>query len=309
MSRPLHLTPALSSYGIDYAATSHSFAPIEQQAIVDHRAINFVRLGPTSPTTLLFLPGLGATWGVWTSVLPLLRDTYDCIALDLPGFGGSEVPARGMAVENVSTVIADFVKSQIGKSVFVVAHSLGGLVAADLARRFPSIVRGVALVNGVFPSFLEIFHRPSRILRNSGQYGTALLAFVGSALPLRDPLRKALLTSHLVRRVVLGPFVQRPALIAPNVAANLAVGGSIRSVVGVLRNGFGHEYFQALESLESPLFIHGAEDRLSSGNDLKVAMKLSPQAEVVILAGTKHVSMVEYPKEISELLAGWCGRA
>lgn len=308
MSRPLHLTPALSSYGIDYAATSHSFAPIEQQAIVDHRAINFVRLGPTSPTTLLFLPGLGATWGVWTSVLPLLRDTYDCIALDLPGFGGSEVPARGMAVENVSTVIADFVKSQIGKSVFVVAHSLGGLVAADLARRFPSIVRGVALVNGVFPSFLEIFHRPSRILRNSGQYGTALLAFVGSALPLRDPLRKALLTSprsprgsrtfcaasgvnRSERRRQLGCGWLDPFR---GWGPSKRVWARILSSTRVARIPFVHPWCRG----------QTVERKRSESRD-----EAESTSRVVILAGTKHVSMVEYPKEISELLAGWCGRA
>lgn len=301
------MTPPTETYGRgdELEDRSIDLDAAERFTFVGKRRLCFVRVGPSSSSTVLFLPGLGATWKAWTSTIRRLASAFDCVAIDIPGFGGSERPADGMAVENVCRTIKGFVDDQIGRPVWVVAHSLGGLVATDLQRDRDYPIKGLALVSGVFPEFLVAFRRPTRLLRNLAQYGTATLAMVASALPFRAPLERSLRRSLAFRRLALRPFVERPNGIPPEMAANLAVGGSVVSVAGVLRNGFGYDYRSVLRSLKDPLMIHGSNDRLSRWADVQGVLDINSTARAVVVDGARHAAMVEYPSLVNDLLIEW----
>ena len=56
--------------------------------------MNHHRAGAGEP--LLLLHGVGHRWGAWAPVLPDLERTFDVIACDSPGFGGSEPLPAGV---------------------------------------------------------------------------------------------------------------------------------------------------------------------------------------------------------------------
>jgi pimeloyl-ACP methyl ester carboxylesterase len=87
---------------------------------------------------LVFLHGGLANRTVWREQLRLFAGESPCLAPDLPGHGSREHETPGTAAHLVDEVAASF----DGLCV-VVGHSVGGLLALEMARRHGDRVRGV----------------------------------------------------------------------------------------------------------------------------------------------------------------------
>ena len=102
--------------------------------------------------TVLFLHGIGNTGESWQDVIKDLPDDIRVVVIDLLGFGKS--PRPDWAIYNAKTqarsVIATFLKLNIMQPVIIVGHSLGGLVAVEVTRRYPLIVRSLILCSPPF---------------------------------------------------------------------------------------------------------------------------------------------------------------
>lgn len=133
--------------------------------------IHFAQQGKGAP--ILLVHGLAASLFDWRELLPALASSgYAGYALDLPGHGESDKPARPEAY-HIETVFAQFVRwvDQLGldSPAVLVGHSLGGYLAMQFALRFPEQTRGLVLVSPFYrpaqlPPFLRV--RPRRPLVN-----------------------------------------------------------------------------------------------------------------------------------------------
>lgn len=86
---------------------------------------------------LVLIHPLGGDRGVWQPVLPFLAERHDCIAVDMPGFGGSpELPGetRATARAIAATIAATLDGLEIERA-HVAGISLGGWVALEFAKR------------------------------------------------------------------------------------------------------------------------------------------------------------------------------
>ena len=72
--------------------------------------------------------------------------THRVLAPDLRGHGHSGIPDRPYSIESFADDVAAVCLDAGVASAIVVGHSLGGLVALDLALRHEALVRGVMLV-------------------------------------------------------------------------------------------------------------------------------------------------------------------
>jgi pimeloyl-ACP methyl ester carboxylesterase len=102
------------------------------------RDVNVVDMGGDGPP-LLFIHGLGGAWQNWLLNMPAFADTHRVVAVDLPGFGASDMPAdtddlsiRGFA-KAVDAVCAEL---DIDCPI-VVGNSMGGFAGAELAISYP----------------------------------------------------------------------------------------------------------------------------------------------------------------------------
>lgn len=91
---------------------------------------------------LVMIHGWGLHGGVWQDIVPDLADRHRVLRLDLPGHGSS--PA-GDGILSLDTM-ADAVAAHAPEGSTLVAWSLGGMVALNLAVRHPSCVGSLALV-------------------------------------------------------------------------------------------------------------------------------------------------------------------
>ena len=96
---------------------------------------------------LLFLHGTGCDTSDWTQVIERLPCERRCIALDFRGHGRSTVPTSPFTLgclADDALCLADHLR---GQNLVIVGHSLGGMVAMEVARRSSRVV-GLVLLEG-----------------------------------------------------------------------------------------------------------------------------------------------------------------
>jgi pimeloyl-ACP methyl ester carboxylesterase len=97
-------------------------------------------------TTLFLLHGFGESLLTWRSVFDQLAQRYRVVAIDLPGFAGSEKPDTSYSLPTMTARLASFLDRWTEGPVVVVGHSMGGELAASLALARPDRIRAAVLI-------------------------------------------------------------------------------------------------------------------------------------------------------------------
>ncbi len=83
---------------------------------------------------LLYLHGTESL-SHWPEFLDDLAGSYDVIAPDIPGFGGTDTQEKLDDISDLAYYFADFLEDQNLANVHLVGHSLGGWIALEMAVR------------------------------------------------------------------------------------------------------------------------------------------------------------------------------
>lgn len=90
---------------------------------------NYQKAG-TGRRIIVMLPGWGDTSKTFNGLVKELKDDYTVLAVDLPGFGGSQAPDKAWGLEDYSNFVNDWLKKLGVKQVYaLVGHSHGGATA------------------------------------------------------------------------------------------------------------------------------------------------------------------------------------
>ncbi|MDA0265422.1 MAG: alpha/beta fold hydrolase [Cyanobacteria bacterium] len=113
--------------------------------------IRYTVLLPQDPVAqqkppLLLLHGFGASLNQWRDNLPVLAQHQPVYALDLLGFGGSQKAATLLNSDLWQAQVYDFWRQWIRRPMVLLGHSLGALVALDLAIAHPETLYRLVLL-------------------------------------------------------------------------------------------------------------------------------------------------------------------
>ena len=119
-------------------------------------------------TPILLLHGSPDTHAMWLPVIARLDSQTRCIAIDLPGYGESTLPADfSLTLDNMADFIRDLlVALGITEPVTLVTTDFGGHYGCAFAAKYPDQVRGVAVSNTNFfhdyhwHSFAQMYRTP-----------------------------------------------------------------------------------------------------------------------------------------------------
>jgi pimeloyl-ACP methyl ester carboxylesterase len=115
-------------------------------AELDGLRLYYERAGSGEPE-LLFVHGWCCDRTAFRPQFEHFAQTHAVTALDLRGCGESDRPADGYTIPDFADDLAQFcAKTGIDKPV-VAGHSLGGMIAVELAARHPSVPRALVLVD------------------------------------------------------------------------------------------------------------------------------------------------------------------
>ncbi len=243
--------------------------------------------GDPSAPALLLVHGLGERASAdFSPVIPALAQHYRVVALDLPGFGAS--PAAGHSfhpsddAELVARVAAELAERQ-HRPIFLLGHSMGGVVAALVAGRHPELVDRLVLVDAAGILHREAYAASQFIDPLRGRRGTSvpvgLMHTMLAAGRAMEPDPEAIVASPRLRRVLLGDD--------PNKIAALSL---IVTDVG-----------PALSAIRAPtLLVWGARDRIAPLRNARVLQSRIAHARLVVLPEAGHVPMTDAPQRLVE---------
>ncbi len=240
---------------------------------------------PVQPC-VVFLHGAQHDHSVWILQSRFFaHHGYSVLALDLPGHGASDGPAL-KSVEEIAACVAVALASLPLDAVLLVGHSMGALIALELARCMGTRVAGVALLATAAP------------MRVADALLEATRAAPEAAMQMIN------VWSH---RAGIAPFAARPSNPGPGfniVWSNLRLMQRVaqRNGASVLINDFAacNDYRAGLEAahaLRAPtLILLGSADQMTpprAAADLIAAIE-QPKT-IVTLARTGHALMAENP--------------
>jgi pimeloyl-ACP methyl ester carboxylesterase len=104
-------------------------------------------IGPS----IVLIHGVGLNADAWYATLPELLKHFAVTIIDMPGHGESErlSTEAPLTLASYTSVIAEALASCAGPST-IVGHSMGALIAMDLAINHPQTVSNVVALNAIF---------------------------------------------------------------------------------------------------------------------------------------------------------------
>ena len=113
--------------------------------VLDSIQIAFYQEGQ-GDETLLFLHGLGSNHKAWKKNISFLKNHYNCITVDLPGYGNSSKGDYPFTMSFFADALQEFIQKLELKNVVLVGHSMGGQIAIHLALNHPSLCERLILI-------------------------------------------------------------------------------------------------------------------------------------------------------------------
>jgi 3-oxoadipate enol-lactonase len=244
---------------------------------------------------LLLITGFTISSVVFEPVLPLYGERFDCITYDNRGSGRSGAPLHLTSMPELAADAARLLDALGVESAHVYGLSMGGMIAQELALRFPERVRGLVL-GGTTPGGPRAA-RPG--LRELGALGAA------AAGALREPGRPWLgswLFSPEFRREqpervreLLRHFDRHRA--PPH---------------GALAHWWAtvyHDTVSRLGRIQAPtLVLHGEHDIMAPLANARLLAERIPDAELALVPEAGHAYLLERPEESFAALTDWLDR-
>lgn len=273
--------------------------------VVNGRRIAYLEAGAGERSCVL-IHGLGSSWNAWTHTIPALAQTHRVIALDLPGFGRSECPdTHGMADQ--LPVLAAFLDATGVQNCDIAGHSLGTLVACELAVRYPERVDRLVLSGGPITSVLELFKHPLRTLSRNPEVATFLMEAFSVWVPPSRFGRHLILTRRWARWLALRAYVPYPAALTVDDLSLMLEATGAPATRPTLRQGFRYDPHPALTAVHQPtIIINGERDTICPPADAHAfAMANDAVRDVHLIPGVGHFPMTEAPAEFNDRIVGF----
>ncbi len=99
------------------------------EVVVESLSTHYERLGEKQGKKILILHGWGDSVKGWQPMQAKLAEKYDVVAIDLPGFGSTDMPPAVWGLDNYAAFVAAFLKKISFKPFAIIGHNNGGAIA------------------------------------------------------------------------------------------------------------------------------------------------------------------------------------
>ena len=227
----------------------------------------------TQKETLVFLHYFGGSAQSWTWIIAILQQEYNCIALNLPGFGG-EPALSEPSIANFTSFILQKLDDLNIESYVLIGHSMSGKIAVDVATNDPNFsVRHLILVAPSPPTVEHIGEKELQRMLIHPNQKEAETTLKGITLkPLTDEQRELVIQNNLETDPKTWDWW--------------------------LLEGVRHSIAEDSAHLFLPITVLASEDdpAISFESILKETMPNLPDAKLITTKGVGHLSPMEAPE-------------
>ncbi|MBX9704444.1 MAG: alpha/beta fold hydrolase [Silvanigrellaceae bacterium] len=254
--------------------------------------VRYWESGEGHSQTIVLLHGFAMSVESWGENIAALAKHAHVLALDLPGFGKSQMELKKRELDFLPKFLLHFLVTLGLPQICLLGHSMGGKVALRFAQLFPEKLNSLILVS----SAGFTYKLPFRLLT---------LPLLGEFLirPNKKGIRSSL-SKHMYARASLEEEL------VESLFQISYLPGYGRSLLSVLRNsadfiGMNRRMIQRirrdLKKVTMPtLLIWGEQDQLSTLQEAHSAYKGIQNAKLVVFDHCGHFPQLEHPKKFTE---------
>jgi len=269
-------------------------AQLHRVEIAGHE-VNYADLGEQGRhRPILFIHGLSGQWQNWLENIPHFAEQRRVVAVDLPGFGLSDMPAEKLSIELYGRVVAELCERLDLSPAVVVGNSMGGFVAAELAITHPESVERLMLLSSAGVSQMDVAKSPVMAMAKAA----ALLA-TSNVAQMKLVARRA-----KARHWVLGLVARYPGRLKPDLMfEGMMKGANKPGFEDALRACLSYDFRERLPQIGCPTLVAwGEKDAIIPVRDADKFVELIPGSRKVIFEDTGHVPMLERPRTFNACL-------
>jgi pimeloyl-ACP methyl ester carboxylesterase len=300
---PWHARRADEDYGkgakpdwreVDWPAHLH-------QVEIEGSRVNYVDIGSGDGPAVVLVHGLGGQWQNWLENIPRVARERRVVALDLPGFGLSEMPSERISISGYGRCVDALVEHLGLQRVDVVGNSMGGFVASEVAIQFPERVERLALVSAAGISSANASRAP---VLTAGRIATAVTAYTAAR-------HQAIARRPVTRHFALVFVARHPSKLRSDLVwEGLMKGTDKPGFDDALRACLEYDFRDRLPEIRSPtLIVWGQNDSIIPARDAEEFERMIDDSRKVVLEDTGHIPMLERPAAFNDLLLEFLGEA
>lgn len=173
-----------------------------ESVVRDGVKLAYIDTGSGDPP-LLFIHGWCCDHTYWPDQIPEFAKRQRVVAVDLRGLGQSDVPDEDSTISQFADDVAWLSRELSLDRPVLIGHSMGGLIALNVVRKFPNLARAAVFVDAA-------------MMPLPAQFQPMLASMLES---LRSPAYKEVAT-NFIKSFLFGP--ESPAEMKENVAARMS---------------------------------------------------------------------------------------
>lgn len=265
------------------------------EIIIDNYKVHYLEAGSGKETVVL-LHGFALSSEVWLQNIEKISLSYRVIALDILGFGKSDVPTEKADIEFLPEFVVRCLHALKIETCYLVGHSMGGLISTWIAQKYPELVKKLVLVGSAgfkrnvsfhfrlfsMPLFGELMIKPN-------------IKGLGSALK-KGAYRKEVVTKSFVENLYQATLTPNRGKFFLRTCRNALTFYGFK--FGVLK-----KIQDKLTELKAPiLIIWGRQDAIIPLSHGLKALKYLPQAKMEIFEECGHMPQLEHPEKFNEVV-------
>lgn len=238
----------------------------------------YLRVNPRISRLIVFIHGLGTSSSTWIKILPSLLEYGTIVCIDLPGFGFSRITngTPFFPLEQLDKSLENFIAHITREPVTLVAHSLGGWLAARFAVQRPRQVHRLILINNAGVEYRGVEEQAKAFKATSTADVQQLLNRMWFRYPWYfKPF--TLFISHNLRSKHVSDFVE-------SIEEKDFINASLSSLTNRVD------------------VIWGKEDKLIAPESIKIMKARIPHLQLHTIPHCGHVPQLERPRELAILL-------
>jgi pimeloyl-ACP methyl ester carboxylesterase len=268
--------------------------PHLRQVEVEGARVNYVELGSGDGIPVVFVHGLSGSWQNWLENIPHFAREHRVLALDLPGFGHSPMPAWEISIERYGRLLHDFCEALGVRDCAVVGNSMGGFISAEAASAEPGRFEKLVLVSAAGVSHVRMRRQP---VETAARMATA-------AAPLLLKLQERGMRRPRIRQAIFKGLFQHPEALRRELLLEQFQNGAGRpGFLPAVQGLVGYDILDQLTEVEVPtLIVWGRNDRVVPPQDAVGYGQRLRNSQTVIFDDTGHLPQLERPVRFNRLL-------
>jgi len=257
------------------------------------KSIYFEEHGKGHP--LLLIAGLASDSQSWLPVVDKLAKHFRVITFDNRGVGRSSQDNSGITIKEMTDDCVELTRNLKLPSVYVLGHSMGGMIAMDLAIRYPELVDKLIL-EATTP---RLDKRNTELFNDWVSY-------------LKTGMKKQMWFKNIFYWIFSPELFENKEMLtqALNIAVDYPYPQSDVSFENQVNAISMFNCISEINKIQSPtLIINGENDLLFPSSETDELFKHIAQAQSIIIPRASHSIHIDNPEDFSGSVISFCNQA